>query len=646
MTSVSRRKIPLIASLALALVASALPAAAFAPAASAATASPEKVVLKAVDTAWATNRYPSTVQKHDYLSATRSADTTFLKFSGAALKGKDVKSASLELKVRSTTATKPGLVAYKTSSNWSAGTLTFNNKPAAGGVASGQSATVVAGQVVRVPLNVDAIPTTGNFSFSLKYAQAGIRLQMERSGAYAAKIVVTTANEAVATEDRPQAPSPKPSGSPRVFAHYFVPYPLSLDNKAPESDYYARNYLSPSGENGKFSEQGGLLRDRPLSPAPQSASDWRVRNMATEVRQAKAAGIDGWMLNLMSSSGQGWEAGINVMKASASVGDFVVVPMVDGSSGFVKNTPTQAASLLNQLYRSGPAYKINGSYLLSSFKAEGASVSWWSQVISILEKTHGLPITFQAVFLNASDDNMKAFAPIADGYGNWGSRTERNSLARPNYDARAASYGKTWMEPIAVQDVRFNASRWAESNNTAAVRAQWKRAIEENVDYVQLVTWNDYSESTQIAPSQAHGDSFLDLTRYYTTWFETGKAPAVASDEILLTHRTQFVNAKPTFSHKLMGAPTLDGTSTPARDTVEAVVWMKAAGTVRITVGGKTTTVSAPAGMSAHTVALGLGTVSASIERSGSVTAKLTSPYKVVSTPKVQDLQYYAASTW
>jgi len=323
------------------------------------------------------------------------------------------------------------------------------------------------------------------------------------------------------------------------------------------------------------------------------------------------------------------------------------VPMVDGSSGFGSASPETAASLLSQLYKYGSAYKKDGQYVLSSFKAEGASVSWWSQVISLLETKYGLPISFQAVFNNASDANLKAFAPIADGFGNWGTRTERTTLNSPDNVARAHALGKTWMSPVAVQDVRFNGVNWAEANNTSSVRAQWSRAISQKADYVQLVTWNDYSESTQIAPSQDHGSAFLDLTRYYTAWFHTGAQPALTSDAILLTHRTQFVSAKPSYPQtKLMGAPALDGTSTPARDMVEALVFLPSPGTVQVTVGGTTTSFSAPAGISAYTVPLKVGTVSAKIVRSGSTAESLTSPYTVVSTPYVQDLQYYAASSW
>ncbi|MCK2086577.1 hypothetical protein HB860_22010, partial [Aeromonas sp. 3925] len=34
--------------------------------------------------------------------------------------------------------------------------------------------------------------------------------------------------------------------SPRkVFANYFTPLPISIDNRPADSDYYTRNYLSP-----------------------------------------------------------------------------------------------------------------------------------------------------------------------------------------------------------------------------------------------------------------------------------------------------------------------------------------------------------------------------------------------------------------
>lgn len=56
-----------------------------------------------------------------------------------------------------------------------------------------------------------------------------------------------------------------------MFAHYFTPYPLSLDNASADGDYYTRNYLNPGGESGKHEKYGGLLRDRPLPTPPKAA---------------------------------------------------------------------------------------------------------------------------------------------------------------------------------------------------------------------------------------------------------------------------------------------------------------------------------------------------------------------------------------
>ena len=75
-------------------------------------------------------------------------------------------------------------------------------------------------------------------------------------------------------------------------------------------------------------------------------------------------------------------------------------------------------------------------------------------MITSLETTHNVPIKFIAVFLNASDTNMKAFAPFSHGFSNWGVRTADSVNTRPNFAAKAHALGRTWMEPVAFQDAR------------------------------------------------------------------------------------------------------------------------------------------------------------------------------------------------
>ena len=54
---------------------------------------------------------------------------------------------------------------------------------------------------------------------------------------------------------------PSPWGKSRqVFAHYFGVFPLSIDNKPADSDYYKTQFLTPTGENNKHLAYGGFLR--------------------------------------------------------------------------------------------------------------------------------------------------------------------------------------------------------------------------------------------------------------------------------------------------------------------------------------------------------------------------------------------------
>ena len=123
---------------------------------------------------------------------------------------------------------------------------------------------------------------------------------------------------------------------------------------------------------------------------------------------------------------------------------------------------------------------------------------------------------------------------------------------------------------------------YAESDNTEALRASWQRAIGDGAEFAQVVTWNDYSEMTGFAPSVNHGYSFLDISAYYQTAFQTGAYPAIAREAVFVTHRIQPFAAKPTYNHKLM--VWWNGGSTP-RNTVEVLTFLKSAATVKVTVG-------------------------------------------------------------
>jgi hypothetical protein len=433
------------------------------------------------------------------------------------------------------------------------------------------------------------------------------------------------------------------SSSKLVFAHYFTPYPISLDNQAPDTDYYARNFLKPTGENSKHAAYGGLLRDRPAG-RPVLSGDWALEDMKTEVRNAIAAGLDGFTIDLLSTSSYNFTRAKLLMQAAAAVDPkFKIIVMPDGNSSATKD-PNLLATAVADLAKVASAYHLaDGRLVVSPFKPETQGATWWKNWIATMQGK-GIKVAFVPTFLNYAS-NADAFAPFSYGFSNWGNRNpafnSTAALVKNMTDAHAR--GKKWMQAVSMQDERPNQGIYDEAANTENLRLTWKATIEGGADWVQMNTWNDYSEGTQFQPSAKRGWSALDISSYYLTWMKTGKAPAITRDAVYLTHRTQLAAAKQSFAQsKIM---TLRSGSTAARNTVEALTFLPTAATVTLTVGSKTTTCAAPAGVSACLAPLGTGAITAKVSRSSAATTTLTSPFTMATTPYVQDLQYVASAS-
>jgi Glycosyl hydrolase family 71 len=442
--------------------------------------------------------------------------------------------------------------------------------------------------------------------------------------------------------------------SPRkVFAHYIPSLPLSLDNKAASSDYYARNYLAPAGEGNKHASYGGFLRDRPLG-RPALTGDWKSEDMQAEVRQAISVGIDGFAVDILQLPGAGdgrlWANTVTLLQAAAAVDpNFKIMLTPDMNSSAKNASPAQWASALATLADYSSAYRLSdGRLVVSPFMAEAKTPAWYTSVFDTLSADHGIPVAFVPVFL---DDQKYAasYASISYGMGNWGARNPKSNNADVTYSTspigranKVKAMGKIWMQPVSVQDERPSSGVFEEAENTQNLRNTWKIALDSGAEWVNMTTWNDYSEGTAFAPSQKHGWSYLDINAYYLAQFKTGTAPKITKDAVYVTHRTQKVAALVSGpASKLMKLRA----GSPARDTVEALTFLKAAGTVNITVGSTTTSCQVDAGVGTCTAPLGTGTVSVSVLRFGATVASVDDPYSVTSAPYAQDLQYVAAGS-
>ena len=107
-----------------------------------------------------------------------------------------------------------------------------------------------------------------------------------------------------------------------ALAHYFPPYPLQLTAAAYPADHYATAYLVPGGDPASSTVYGGLLRDRPLPPGPLTG-DWALANARDEVAQARSAGLDGFLVDILTPTTSG---GNNNSRFGNAIFDAAAVP--------------------------------------------------------------------------------------------------------------------------------------------------------------------------------------------------------------------------------------------------------------------------------------------------------------------------------
>jgi hypothetical protein len=418
----------------------------------------------------------------------------------------------------------------------------------------------------------------------------------------------------------------------KVFAHYFYPFPLSIGNKSADSDYYNTQYLNPKGENGKSASLGGFLRQRPLPVSANSSADWQQKNVETEVRMAIARGITGFTIDVMSgkeASDQNSHLNILLKAAKAVDPRFKIVVMPDISA--LKADANAVSQIIAAVAASDAAYRLDdGRLVVSAFNAGLNPPAWWQSIFDQLS-SRGIKIAFVPTFLGWSGQ-AAAFAGISHGFSDWGTATAASSDGMKKDPALAHDgYGKIYMMPVDPQQYRPKGSMFWEAGNSTTFRTGWMSAINAGADWVQLVTWSDFSESSQVEPYTDAtlrtdiGTGFYDLTGYYAAWFLSGAQPAITHDVLYFFYRREPTNAaSPAQSvpNKLTG-------NAPAENNIELVSFLTAPATVKITIGGRSFSQAAPAGISSFKVPTAPGTPQFALSRDGADVFSFQGPVQI-----------------
>ncbi len=186
---------------------------------------------------------------------------------------------------------------------------------------------------------------------------------------------------------------------------------------------------------------------------------------------------------------------------------------------------------------------------------------------------------------------------------------------------------------------------------------RWEQMISmrDQIKLVEILTWNDYGESSYIGPID--GDlpitssnwvngfphtALLPITNYYATAFKTGSYPSITTDSITMWARPHPYNAN------AWG----DSVGQPAnwqdtQDYVWVLVMATASGSVSITSGSTTSTFSVVAGPNSIKVASQAGSMSGTFTRNGATMASVDagSNYSFNTSPQLYNFNYYVISS-
>ncbi|QSQ21735.1 hypothetical protein JY651_42380 [Pyxidicoccus parkwayensis] len=443
----------------------------------------------------------------------------------------------------------------------------------------------------------------------------------------------------------------------KVFAHWHN-FPLRVygSSSGQYYDQYTR-WLQPTGT---YASIGGYLRDRPIPilAIPPAESDYLKRDMKQDIQTAAAVGVDGFLFNLwFRTTDARWKWLTELFNAADEFNTenpsapFAVIPNIDAhilSTNSGKDEPRQRADDLATFKTRASWKKLNGKYVVGSFRPEALPVTWWQQFFDQLKTVHGIDAVLWGTLLDPTEANRNALKPFMVGatFSRWDNLPyTSNPLNGINtLKAWGDQNGVPYSPPVSHTDNRPTASITTETAGFKTQYNTWKAAIDSGVKMVQILTWNDHYEGHALRPNSAVQYAFYDLTAYYTTWFKTRQQPVLVRDVLYYSHRMH-LSTEP-YNTTLQPIPTASKNGVTLVDRVFLLAMLKSSGRVQITSGGTAYTADVLAGPQFFDAPLKANDQpSFQLSRSGAPVINFTSAFHTRSPIVWQDLLYRAGGS-
>ena len=226
-----------------------------------------------------------------------------------------------------------------------------------------------------------------------------------------------------------------------------------------------------------------------------------------------------------------------------------------------------------------------------------------------------------------------------DGWFHFACDGQVNDILRINAMGRRVTQylGKTYMAGVCPA---YNSPNLRDFRGMSGYAAMWRALIRDGADWVEIVTWNDYNEDSNLMPYRwkegwerqyfNRDESFLDVTAYYAAQFKTGRPPAITQDKVFFVYRNRPKRLTRAWDPKTKQWVDITRVKFPCDqihddvgDFVYVTTFLTAPASVSVRVGGTGRTFSMPAGISHAELPLVAGVPRVSLHRGGKVLARV-----------------------
>lgn len=289
---------------------------------------------------------------------------------------------------------------------------------------------------------------------------------------------------------------------------------------------------------------------------PSFGGDSKIEDYQKEIRAARTAGIDGFALNC-----GGWSVRepnykkrtLLIYEAAKQLStDFKLFISADYATHLtLDETRDMVESFRDHLNQ----FRWNGRPVLSTFGGREEQKEFIRA-----EFTNSRAICFVPFFYPKPAAEMPKQAQVdqvfrdhgwLDGFFHFGAAGPADEIVRSNHllAEKWLGAGKIFMAGITPFYRGLGGNyRIAETRGFEGMAQEWEAAIRDNATWVEIVTWNDWGESSYISPFDtpqsprlSHA-AWLEASRHYIAWYKTGTRPKIAEDAIYYFYRLHSKN--------------------------------------------------------------------------------------------------------